>query len=74
MEADGLYVDAVSGIVPALLIVVFFGILRQVFIALFHVDSLQALLESVVDVLLGWIEQTQKRKIEQNAYHQAYRL
>lgn len=56
MEADGLYVDAVSGIVPALLIVVFFGILRQVFIALFHVDSLQALLESVVDVLLGWID------------------
>lgn len=56
MEADGLYVDAVSGIVPTLLIVVFFAVLRQVFIAIFHVDSLQALLESVVDVLLGWID------------------
>ncbi|MDE7322233.1 MAG: EAL domain-containing protein [Lachnospiraceae bacterium] len=56
MEADGLYGEAVSGIVPTFMVVAFFAILRQIFIAVFHVDSVQALLESAVSVLLGTIE------------------
>ncbi|MDE7476937.1 MAG: PTS transporter subunit EIIC, partial [Lachnospiraceae bacterium] len=56
MEADSLYVDAVSGIIPALLIVGFFAIFRQVFVAVFHVESVQGLLEAVVGKMLGSIE------------------
>ncbi len=56
MEADTLYVEAVSGIIPALIIVTFFALFRQIFTALFHVGSLQELLETGIDLLLGWIE------------------
>lgn len=54
MEADGLYVEAVSGIIPALLIVAFFAILRQIFVMIFHVQSFQELLEAGIDILLSW--------------------
>lgn len=56
MEADDCYAEAVSGIVPALLIVAFFAVFRQVFVAVFHVDSVQGLLEIVVSRLLGSID------------------
>lgn len=56
MEADDCYAEAVSGIVPALLVVAFFAIFRQVFVAVFHVDSVQGLLELIVGRLLGSIE------------------
>lgn len=56
MEADDCYAEAVSGIVPALLILAFFAIFRQVFVAVFHVDSVQGLLERVVSRLLSSIE------------------
>lgn len=52
MEADGLYVEAVSGIVPALLIIAFFAILKLILVTLFHVQSLQGFLESAVDSLI----------------------
>lgn len=55
MEADDCYAEAVSGIVPSLLVVAFFAIFRQVFVAVFHVDSVQGLLELVVGRLLGSI-------------------
>ncbi len=56
MEADNCYAEAVSGIVPALLVVAFFAVFRQVFVAVFHVDSVQGLLEIAVGRLLGSIE------------------
>lgn len=56
VEADGLYAEAVSGIIPTFLIVAFFAVFRQIFVAVFHVDSVQALLESVVSLLLESIE------------------
>lgn len=56
MEADNGYLEAVSGILPALVTVAFFGILRQVFLAVFRVDSLQGLLETAVSRLLLSIE------------------
>lgn len=56
MEADDCYAEAVSGIVPALLVIAFFAILRQLFVAVFHVDSVQGLLEVVVSKLLTSID------------------
>lgn len=56
MEADNCYAEAVSGIVPSLFIVAVFAILRQVFVAVFHVDSVQGLLEVIVSRLLVSIE------------------
>ena len=56
MEADDCYAEAVSGIVPALLIVSFFAIFRQIFVSFFRVDSVQGLLEIVVSRLLCSIE------------------
>lgn len=56
MEADGLYVEAVSGIIPALLIVAFFAILRQLFVSIFHVQSFQELLEIAGHTLLGKVD------------------
>lgn len=56
MEADDCYAVAVSCIVPSLLVVAFFAVFRQVFVAVFHVDSVQGLLEMVVSRLLGLIE------------------
>lgn len=56
MEADDCYAEAVSGIVPILLIVAFFAVFRQVFVAIFHVDSVQGLLELIVGRLLRSIE------------------
>jgi len=56
MEADDCYGEAVSGIIPVLLVVSFVALLRQVFVALFHVDSVQGLLEIVVSRLLMSIE------------------
>lgn len=46
--ADACYAETVSGVIPALLVVAFFVILHQVFVAVFHVDSLQKILELVV--------------------------
>lgn len=56
MEADGGYLEAVSGILPAMVTVAFFGILRQAFMAVFQVDSLQGLLETAVGGLFASIE------------------
>lgn len=51
--ADVCYAEAVSGVIPALLVVAFFIILRQVSAAVFHVDSLQEILETAVRKLLS---------------------
>ncbi|MCM1155055.1 MAG: EAL domain-containing protein [Roseburia sp.] len=56
MEAEGLYVEAVSGIIPALLIVAFWAILQQMFILLFHVQSFQELLEKGIDALFNVVD------------------
>lgn len=56
MEADDCYAEAVSGIVPALLTVAFFAVFRQVFTAVFHVDSVQEILELAVGRLLRSID------------------
>lgn len=56
MEADDCYAEAVSGIIPTLLVMAFFAVLRQLFVAAFHVDSVQGLLEIVVGRLLMSIE------------------
>jgi len=50
--ADMCYAEAVSGVIPALLVVAFFVILRQVSVAVCHVDSLQEILETAVRKLL----------------------
>lgn len=50
--ADACYAEAVSGVIPALLVVAFFAILHQVFVAVFHVDSLQEILEIAVRKLI----------------------
>lgn len=50
--ADACYAEAVSGVIPALLVVAFFVILRQLFVAVLHVDSLQEILETAVRKLL----------------------
>lgn len=50
--ADACYAKAVSGVVPALLVVAFFAMLHQVFVAVFHVDSLQEILEISVRKLI----------------------
>lgn len=55
MEADGLYIEAVSGIIPALLIIALAAVMRQMFVAVFHVNSLQELLQSAFDILLGHV-------------------
>ena len=55
MEADSFYAEAVSGIIPALLIVGFFAVLRQAFELIFHVKSLQELLEIGVNSLFKQI-------------------
>lgn len=54
--ADVCYAEAVSGVIPALLVVAFFVLLRQVSVAVFHVDSLQEILETVVRNLLALTE------------------
>ena len=54
--ADACYAEAVSGVIPALLAVAFFAIFHQVFVAVFHVDSLQEILEIVVRKLIGLSE------------------
>lgn len=46
--ADMYYAEAVSGVIPAMIVVAIFSALRQVLVAVFHVDSLQELLEIVV--------------------------
>lgn len=51
--ADVCYAEAVSSVIPALLVVAFFVILRQVPIAVFHVDSFQEILETAVRKLLS---------------------
>lgn len=51
--ADVCYAEAVSGVIPALLVVAFFIILRQVSVAVFHVDSFQEILETAVRKLLS---------------------
>lgn len=51
--ADVCYAESVSGVIPALLVVAFFVILRQVSVAVFHVDSLQEILETVVRKLIA---------------------
>ena len=50
--ADVCYAEAVSGVIPALLVVAFFVMLRQVSVAVFHVDSLQEILEIIIRKLL----------------------
>lgn len=50
--ADACYAEVVSGVIPALLVVAFFVILRQLFVAVLHVDSLQEILEAAVRKLL----------------------
>ena len=50
--ADVCYAEAVSGVIPALLVVAFFVLLRQVSVAVFHVDSLQEILEIAVRKLI----------------------
>lgn len=54
--ADVCYAEAVSGVIPTLLVVAFFVLLRQVSAAVFHVDSLQEILETVVRNLLALTE------------------
>lgn len=51
-EADVCYAEAVSGVIPALLVVAFFVMLRQVSVAVFHVDSLQEILDIIIRKLL----------------------
>lgn len=50
--ADACYAEAVSGVIPALLVVAFFLMLHQVLVAVFHVDSLQEILETAVRKLI----------------------
>lgn len=50
--ADACYAESVSGVIPALLVVAFFVILHQVLAAVFHVDSLQEILETAVRKLI----------------------
>lgn len=50
--ADVSYAEAVSGVIPAFVVVAFFVILRQVFVAVFHVDSIQEILETAVRKLI----------------------
>lgn len=54
--ADVCYAESVSGVIPTLLVVAFFVLLRQVSAAVFHVDSLQEILETVVRNLLALTE------------------
>lgn len=51
--ADACYAEAVSGVIPALLVVALFAILHQVLAAVFHVDSLQEILEMAVRKLVN---------------------
>ena len=55
MEADSLYSDAVSGIMSALLIVGIFAVIRQQLELIFHVESIQELLEIGVNSLFKQI-------------------
>ncbi|MCM1183125.1 MAG: EAL domain-containing protein [Roseburia sp.] len=56
MDADGFYVEAVSSILPVLMIVSFFAVLRQVLETFFHAESFQAILGSAADALLARID------------------
>lgn len=51
--ADACYAKAVSGVISALLVVAFFAMLYQVLAAVFHVDSLQEILETAVRKLVN---------------------
>ena len=56
IDADGFYVEAVSSIVPVLIIVSFFAMLRQILETFFRAQSLQGLLGSAADALLAGID------------------
>ena len=49
---DAVYMDAVEGIVPAIIILLFFALFHQVFRTVFQVNSLQELLEIIINRFL----------------------
>lgn len=50
---DMVYLDAIEGIFPAIVIILFFGLFQQVFESVFNVNNIQELLEILVNRLLA---------------------
>lgn len=53
---DSFYAGAIEGIVPAIIIVLFFAVLRLVFVEVFQVNNLQQLLEGYANNLIKMVD------------------